>query len=292
MSELWLNALANGLMIGAIYALVATGLNVIFGVMKVVNFAHGEMVVIGMYVGYGAWSIGGLPPVAGVAIATVVLFGFGYLFQRTIGTRFVSKPAHVQFVLFIGLALTITGLHAMLFGPDPRAIQSAASFEVYRLGALRLDAVRLHAALAALALIAALFAWLRSSMTGKSLHAAAENLVGGKAIGIRIEHVFALTMGIGAACAGAAGALLASLYDTQPYLAAEFTMIAFIIVIIGGLASLPGALLGSLLVGVSEAVAAIVLTPSAKSLFSYGLLIVVLLLRPAGLLGAAPSTRG
>lgn len=291
MQALYATVIANGLMIGAIYALVATGLNVIFGVMRVVNFAHGEMVVIGMYVGYATWSFTGWSSLATVPIAMAALFALGYVFQRAVGNAFVSRAQHVQFVLYIGLALTITGLHALIFGPDPRSILNNTSFEVYRIGPVRLDAVRLQAAVTALALIGALWGWLRLSLTGKALHAAAENRIGGEAIGIRIDHIFALTMGIGAACAGAAGALLAPLYDTQPYLASEFTLTAFIIVIIGGLASLPGALLGGLLVGVSEALAATLFTPSAKSLLSYGLLIVVLLLRPAGLMGGSARSR-
>lgn len=291
MFDLYASVLVNGLMIGVIYALVATGLNVIFGVMRVVNFAHGEMVVIGMYLGYSVWQYTGLSPLTSLPFTIAVTFGLGYLFQRAIGNDFVSKPQHVQFVLYIGLGLAITGLHAIAFGPDPRPVQGEAGFEVYRLGPMRVDAVRLHAALVALAVIGGLWAWLRFSMMGKSLHAAAENLTGGEAIGIRIDHVFALTMGIGAACAGTAGALLAPLYDTQPYLAAEFTMIAFIIVIVGGLASLPGALLGGLLIGVAEALAATLIEPSAKSLLSYGLLILVLLLKPDGLMGGLARGR-
>jgi branched-chain amino acid transport system permease protein len=266
-------------MIGAIYALIATGLNVIFGVMKVVNFAHGELVVVGMYIGYALWKYAGLSPIATVPIAVLGMFALGYGFQRVLGNQFVDRPQHIQFLLYISVAMIITGLHAVIFGPDPRGIQSDASFAVYRLGALRLDAVRLHAAVASIALVAALWAWLRFSIMGKSLQAAADNLVGGRAIGIRIDHVFAVTAGIGAGCAGAAGALIAPLYDTNPYLAAEFTLTAFIIVIIGG------ALLGGLVVGMSEALAALLITPSAKSLLSYGLLILVLLLRPEGLLG-------
>ncbi len=285
MFDLYTNVLLNGLMIGAIYALIATGLNVIFGVMKVVNFAHGELVVIGMYIGYALWKYAALSPIATVPIAMLSMFALGYGFQRALGNAFVDRPQHIQFVLYIALAMIITGMHAVIFGPDPRGIQSAASFAVYRIGPLRLDAVRLHAALASLVIVAALWAWLRYSLMGKSLRAAADNLIGGRAIGIRINHVFAVTAGIGAACAGAAGALIAPLYDVNPYLAGEFTLTAFIIVIVGGLASLPGALLGGLVVGMSEALAALLITPSAKSLFSYGLLIAVLLLRPEGLLG-------
>jgi branched-chain amino acid transport system permease protein len=291
MPELYAGVAVNGLMIGVIYALVATGLNVIFGVMRVVNFAHGEMVVVGMYLGYSLWQFTGLSPLASLPITVALTFAFGYGFQLAIGNDFVSRPQHVQFVLYIGLGLAITGLHAMIFGPDPRAIQGEAGFDVYRIGFLRVDAVRLHAAAVALGVIAALSAWLRWSMTGKALHAASENLVGGQAIGLRIDRIFALTMGIGVACAGTAGALLAQLYDTQPYLASEFTMIAFIIVIIGGLASLPGALLGGLMIGLAEAVAAMVLEPSAKSLLSYALLILVLLLKPEGLMGRIAGRR-
>jgi len=285
LSELYANVVVGGLLLGAVYALIATGLNVIFGVMRMVNFAHGELVVMGMYVGYGFWKLTGLPAVAALPVAVAVLFGAGYLFQRLVANRFVEAAQHVQFILFIGLALLITGAHAMLFGPDPRPIQGTSGFDVYRLGFIRLDAVRAHGALLALALVAALWAWLKFTLMGKAIRAAADNLTGGRAIGIRIPHVFAIVAGLGFACAGAAGALIAPLFDTHPYLAGDFTLIAFIVVIVGGLASLPGALLGGLLIGVAEALAAATVAPSMKSLFSYGLLALVILLRPQGLLG-------
>ena len=285
MPELYSNVILNGLMSGAIYALIATGLTLIFGVMRVVNFAHGELVVVGMYIGYALWKHTGLGPLVSVPLAMVTMFALGYGFQRLLGNDFVDRPQHVQFVLYIGLALIITGIHAVVFGPDPRGIQSAASFAVYKIGSIRIDAVRLHAALAALVLVFALWAWLKYSLTGKALFAAAENLTGGRAIGLRIEHIFALASGIGVACAGTAGALIAPLYDVTPYLAAEFTLVAFIVVIVGGLASLPGALLGGLVIGLSEALAAVLIAPSAKSLLSYALLVAVLLLRPSGLMG-------
>lgn len=285
MLELYANVIVNGLLVGAVYALMATGLNVIFGVMRLVNFAHGEMVVVGMYVGWGFWKATGASPLLAVPIAAIALFALGYGFQRWVGNDFVKRPQHAQFILFIALALCLTGISAMMFGPDPRGIQSEASFAVYNVLGLRFDGVRTQAAAAALVLMAALWAWLRFTLTGKALHAAAENQVGGQAIGIRIPHLFALTAGIGCACAGAAGALISQVFDTQPYLAADFTLLAFIIVIVGGLASLPGALVGGLAIGVAEALAAALIAPSAKSLFSYGLLILILLLRPWGLLG-------
>ena len=285
MLEFYVNALVGGLLLGAVYALLATGLNVIFGVMRMVNFAHGEMVVLGMYIGYGVWKLTGVSPLWALPVAALLLFAIGYLFQRFVANRFVAAPQHMQFILFIALALIVTGIGAVFFGPDPRAIQSDASFNVYRLGWLRFGEVRTQAALASLLIVAALWAWFQFSLTGKAIEAAAENRIGGQAIGIRIPHLFALTAGLGYACAGAAGALVAPLFDVQPYLGAEFTLLAFIIVIVGGLASLPGALIGGLLIGLSEALAATVIEPSMKSIFSYVLLVLVLLLRPQGLFG-------
>ena len=285
MFEFYGNVVVGGLLLGAVYALLATGLNVIFGVMRMVNFAHGEMVVIGMYVGYWVWAWTGASALVAAPIAALLLFVLGYLFQRFLGNRFVEAPQHMQFILYIAIALMITGCNAVWFGPDPRGILSAASFQVYQFGVIRFDAVRTQAAIASLLLVAALWAWFRFSLTGKAIEAAAENRVGGQAIGIRIPHLFALTAGLGFACAGAAGALVAPMFDVQPYLGSEFTLVAFIIVIVGGLASLPGALVGGLLIGLAEALAATVVAPSMKSLFSYGLLVLVILLRPQGLFG-------
>lgn len=287
MSDLYLNVLASGVLNGVVYALIAIGLTIIFGVMRLVNFAHGEIVVIGMYAGYWAFELLGLPPLVTMPIAATALFVLGYGLQRAVVNPFVARPQHVQFILFISFALIITGMHLMLFGPDARGIFSLASFETYNLLGLRLDATRVQAAGGAAALIVLLFVFLRRSNTGRSIRAAADNRVGAQVIGIRIPHVFAVTAGIGMACAGAAGVLVAPMFDTNPFLAAEFTLLAFIVVIVGGLGSLMGALAGGILIGVVEGAAALTLSPSMKSMFSYALLVLVLLLRPSGLFGSA-----
>ena len=284
-TALYLNVVTGGIMIGVVYALIALGLTIIFGVMRVVNFAHGEMVVIGMYVGYGLWSATKLPPWMLAPVAAVPLFVLGYVLQRGIVNAFIDRPQHAQFILFIAFALIITGLHLVLFGPDPRPIQMIESMQSYTLGPVRLDVVRSQAAAMALALIAALILFLKFAHVGRSIRAAADNLVGARVIGIRVPHVYAITAGIGIACAGAAGTLVAPIFDTQPFLATDFTLIAFIIVIVGGLGSLSGALLGGVLIGLSEALAALVISPALKTVFSYALLVLVLLVRPNGLFG-------
>ncbi len=155
----------------------------------------------------------------------------------------------------------------------------------YTIGPVRLDVVRSQAALMALVFIAGLILFLRQSTFGRSIRAAADNLIGAQVIGVRIRSVYAVTAGIGMACAGAAGALVAPIFDTQPFLATDFTLIAFIIVIVGGLGSLTGALLGGILIGLSEALAALVFSPALKTVFSYALLVAVLIWRPNGLFG-------
>jgi branched-chain amino acid transport system permease protein len=284
-TSFYLNVLVSGLLIGFVYALIALGLTIIFGVMRMVNFAHGEMVVIGMYAAYWMWSATHLPPWL-LAIPTgALLFFIGYWLQKLIINAYIDRPQHTQFILFISLALIITGLHVVLFGPDPRSIQDPMTMQSYTLGTLRLDKVRAQAALTALVLIAGLIGFLRYSTLGRAIRAAADNLVGAQVIGISVKRVYAMTAGIGMACAGAAGALISPMFDTQPFLATDFTLIAFIIVIVGGLGSLTGALFGGILIGLAEAIAALAFSPSLKTLFSYALLVFVLLLRPNGLFG-------
>lgn len=285
MASFYTNVIVGGLLIGIVYALIALGLTIIFGVMRVVNFAHGEMVVIGMYAGYGLWSATLLPLWLLAPVAGALLFIIGYALQRGIVNFFIDRPQHAQFILFISFALIITGLHLVLFGPDPRPIQDPVTMESYSLGILRLDKVRVQAAVTALAMITALVLFLRYATLGRSIRAAADNLIGAQVIGIGVRRVYAITAGIGMACAGVAGALVAPMFDTQPFLATDFTLIAFIIVIVGGLGSLSGALLGGILIGLAEALAALMFSPALKTIFSYALLVFVLLLRPNGLFG-------
>lgn len=283
--DYYLNIAASGLLTGLVYGLAALGLSVIFGVVRVVNFAHGEMMVAGMYgaVLLGGWW--GLDPLLSAPVMAALLFAAGWLLQRGLVNKFVERPEHMQFILLLGIATILVNAMLMLFGPDARNVQVPYSFDTVEIGPMLLDAVRLRAGAAAIVVAAALFAFFRFSRTGKAIRACADNPLGARVVGLNIDGLYALTFGIGAAVVGVAGALMTLLVDARPQLAPEYTLLSFIIVIVGGLGSLPGALLGGVLIGMSEALAGFLLTPSLKSLFSYGVLIVVLLLRPQGLLG-------
>jgi branched-chain amino acid transport system permease protein len=280
-----LNILVAGLLTGAIYGLMALGLSVIFGVIRIVNFAHGEMMVAGMYVAIVLNARWGVDPLLALPLVGAALFAVGYLLQRGLINRLIDRPHYNQFLVLLAISILFTSGTLMVFGPDARNAQVAYAFDSYEIGGLLLDKVRVLAAAAALVGVAALWAFFTRTRTGKAIRACADNQLGATAIGLDVKRLYAVTFGLGTACVGAAGCLLLLFVDVQPYLASDYTLLAFIIVILGGLGSMPGALLGGLLVGVSEALAGFFIDPSLKSMFSFGLLILVLLVRPQGLLG-------
>jgi branched-chain amino acid transport system permease protein len=281
----WVNFVIAGLLTGAVYGLMALGLSVIFGVVRVVNFAHGEMMVLAMYgvVLLNRWA--GFDPIAAAPVIALALFVLGYALQRAMLDRFINRPEHEQFILMLGVATLLTSSMLMGFGPDAASIQTSYSLDSFEVGELILDKVRVFAATGAVLFMTVLWAGFRFSRTGKAIRACADNPTGAAVVGLDVSRLYATAFGIGAACVGAAGAFLLLLVDVQPYLGGDYTLLSFIIVIIGGLGSMPGALLGGLLVGVSEGLSAYLIEPSLKSLFSYAILILVLLVRPQGLMG-------
>ena len=278
-------AITKGLLTGMVYGLMALGLSVIFGVMRVVNFAHGELMVVGMYLAWMGFEYLQVSPMLSLPVIAVLFFGAGYALQRGVISPFLGRPEHQQFLLLLAIAILLVNACLAIAGPDSRGVQMEAQFDSYELGPLVFDAVRLHAALVAVAIAGLLWLFFTRTRIGKSIRAAADNHMGALVVGLDVKRLYAFTFGVGAACVGAAGALMITIIPVTPFLAAEYTLLAFVIVIVGGLGSMTGALLGGLLIGVSEAVAGLLLQPSLKSMVSFGILILVLLLRPQGLLG-------
>ena len=280
-----LNVVVEGLLTGLIYGLMALGLSVIFGVVRVVNFAHGELVVLAMYAAFLLSSRLGLDALIAVLPIAAAFFGGGYLLQSALINPFVGRAEHEQFILLVGLGMVVINGLLMIFGPDARPIDLSYALDSYEVGPLLVDKARLLAAGAAVLVAAALLAFFRLTATGTAIRACADNLTGAAVVGLDVKRLYALTFGIGLACVGAAGALMVTIADVRPALASSFTLLAFIIVIVGGLGSMSGALLGGVLIGVSEALAGFFFEPSMKSMFSFALLILVLVLRPQGLMG-------
>ena len=282
-------SLLNGLLFGGVYSLMAVGLTLIFGVMRVVNFAHGDMMVWGMYL---AWLLAtrlGVDPYLGFLACAAILFALGLVVQRALVERIVDAPHEMQILLMLGVALVLENSALALFGPDPRRIRSPLGAATFWLGPVFVDVARLVTFAVAMALTLALYLFLTRTDLGRSMRAAADNPYGALVIGTDVRRVYAVAFGIGAACVGAAGALVAPILPFQPAGGLSLAVTSFNIVIIGGMGSLPGAFLGGLLVSLAESLGAVFLNPSMKELVSFSLLIVILLLRPAGLLGKTAS---
>ncbi|MEQ8348435.1 MAG: branched-chain amino acid ABC transporter permease [Sneathiellaceae bacterium] len=283
--DLVANVVVGGLLIGLVYALMALGLSVIFGVTRIVNFAHGEMTVLAMFAAVVAFQEGGIDPLLATPLVAAAMFLGGYRLQRDLVAPFVERPEHEQFILLLAVAVALTNFMLIVFGPEAHGILTDYSFDSYAVGAVIVDKTKLIAGAVSIAVAGLLLAFFRFSATGRAIRACADNLTGAGVVGLNVPHLYALTFGIGAATVGVAGCLLALIVDATPIMGPELTLLAFIIVIVGGLGSMTGALLGGVLIGMSEAMAGLLISPSLKSMLSFALLILVLILRPQGLLG-------
>jgi len=281
----YLNVAVGGVLTGLVYGLMALGLSVIFGVVRIVNFAHGEMMTVAMYIAIVMFAWFHLDPLILLVPIAAVMFAFGYALQASLINPFITRPEHSQFLLLVALGIIIANTLLIIFGPDARAVQTAYAYDSFQVGAVIVDASKIFAGAAAIVVTAALFAFFRLTLLGKAIRACADNHTGALVVGLDVKRLYALTFGLGAACVGAAGTMLVLITEATPMVGPGYTLLAFVIVITGGLGSMPGALLGGVLIGVTEAIAGLLFTPSAKSMFAFAILVLVLLFRPQGILG-------
>src|SRR6202167_4125265 len=268
---------------------MALGLSVIFGVIRVVNFAHGEMMSIAMFITVVLFSAFHLDPLIMLVPVAAVMFVFGYILQAGLINPFITRPEHSQFLLLVAVAIIIVNTLLIIFGPDARTVQTSYAYDSFEIGPVIVDASKAYAAAAAILVTAALFVFFRYTLIGKAIRACADNYTGALVVGLNVNRLYALTFGIGGACVGVAGVMMTLIVDVTPMIGPTYTLLAFVIVITGGLGSMPGALVGGVLIGLTEAFAGLLFTPSAKSMFAFGILVLVLLFRPQGLLGKRPS---
>jgi branched-chain amino acid transport system permease protein len=284
-ADIYFNVAIGGILTGLVYGLMALGLSVIFGVVRVVNFAHGEMMTVAMYIAITLFAAFHLDPLVMLVPIALAMFAFGYLLQAGLINAFITRPDYIQFLLLIAVALIIVNMLLILFGPDAQNVQVAYAFDSYQIGKIIIDATKLYAGIAAIVVTAALFAFFRYTRVGTAIRACADNYTGALVVGLDVKRYYALTFGLGAACVGAAGTILLLIFDVTPAAGPAYTLLAFVIVITGGLGSMPGALIGGVLIGFTEAMAGLLFTPSAKSMFAFAILVLVLLFRPQGIMG-------
>ena len=284
---LYVQAIVNGFLVGGVYSLMALGLTLIFGVMRVINFAHGDMMVWGMYLSYWLFVTAGVDPYLSILVTGSAIFLLGAAVQKGLVNRILDAPHEMQILLMLGVALVLENVALMVWGPDPRRVSTTYALSTFWLGPIVFDLPKVATFGLALALALGLYVFLKKTDLGRMIRAASDNRIGALLVGTDILKVFTLAFGIGAACVGAAGSLMTPFLPFSPSTGLFFTITSFNIVIIGGMGSFLGAFVGGLLVGVSESLGAVILVPSLKEIVSFILLVLILLFRPQGLLGGS-----
>ncbi len=278
-------SLVNGLTTGAVYALIALGLTLIYGVLHIINFAHGAALMMALYGVYFLQRSFGIDPYLSLVVMVPALFAIGYLAYRfVIGAASHGKDENILLVT-LGVAIFLENLALFLWKSDTRTIETAYTFTMVPIGSAMIALPKLVAFFGAGIAGAVLLVLMRRTDLGRAIRACAKERQGARLVGIDVEHVFAMSFGIGMACLGAAACFLLPMYYVNPQVGNGFVLIAFTIVVLGGMGSFVGALLGGLIVGVVESVGGLWLGESLGQIGIFIIFIAVLLFRPRGLFG-------
>jgi len=281
----FVQAFLNGLLVGGVYALIASGMALIFGVMRLVNFAHGAFLMLGTYLSYYGWVLLGLNPYLFFPLWGVVLFVFAVGIYRLLVRRVMGASDFLQILLTEGISLALVGLAQLVFGADYRQINLPIANRITGFGSLHFSVGYILSFAVSVLLVIALTQFLARTEMGRAIRAVAQNRSVAPLMGIRVERVSAITFGLGIACAGIAGALLLPIFWTNPTVGAPYTLKSFVIVVLGGMGSVQGAALGGLLLGVAEQFTAYTWADRYAEVVNFVIFLLVLLFRPQGLFG-------
>ena len=282
-----LQLIINGLLLGGVYALISIGLTLIFGVLEIVNFAHGEFLMLSMYASYFLFHLFGIDPYLGMLVVVPLFFLIGIAVQRTTIQPILDAPPLNQIFMTVGLSMVLQNAALFFWTADYRTVKTAYAALTLKISGLIISFPRLVAFLFAMTIIATLLIYLKKTYTGKSIRALAQDRKAAMLMGINVYRTYQIAFGIGTACVGAAGAMLVPIYVVFPSVGALFVLIAFVVVILGGYNSLIGALVGGLVIGVVEQFSGFFISPHLKEAVYFFIFILILLFRPTGLFGRA-----
>ena len=277
--------LISGILMGGIYALVSIGLTLIFGVMNVVNFAHGEFLMLAMYLTYWLFHYFHLDPYLAIFLVTPALFIVGVLTQKLIMQYLVDKEHYTQIFATVGLSIAMANAALFFWKADYRMVKTSYTTSVIDVGQLVVSYPRLISFLVAIAITFLLFVFLKYTYLGKAIRATSQDNQGAKLMGVNIRSVYVITLGIGSACVGVAGALLMPIYYAFPNVGLQFVLIAFVCVVLGGMGNITGAFFGGLIIGLVESFSGFFIGPDLKEAVYFIVFILVLLIKPSGLFG-------
>ena len=284
MTEL-LQTIILGLLIGGVYALLASGLTLIFGVMNVINVAHGAFLILAAFVTYTLWDLTGIDPLLAVAITTPAMFAFGWLLYNVTIRPIRLAPPSSSVLLTFSLALVLEGLMGLIWGNTSHAVRTSYFDQSFTVGDLFLPKAHVYGCLLALGVLAGLWGFLTKTWTGRAIRASAVNPQGAELVGVNVAAVAAMTFAVGVACTGAGGSIVSVLYPFLP--GSHYLWISRLlgIIVLGGMGSLNGAIVGSILIGLGESLTSTYISPQWTTAVPYVVIFVVLLGRPQGLLG-------
>jgi branched-chain amino acid transport system permease protein len=284
-----LQLIVNGLLLGGIYALISIGLTLIFGVVRVINFAHGEFLMLSMYITYFSYTFLGMNPYLSLVVGVPLMFFTGMAIDQLIIRPLREAPAYMQVFATVGLSIVLLNLALFLFTGDYQSIHMAFAEKTFRLGSLSLSYAKLVIFFSSILVSIGLFLLLQYTNIGKQIRAIAQDRMAAKLMGINLNRIYMLTFAIGTALVAIAGGLILPVYYVFPSVGVYFVLTAFVVVVLGGMGNMVGALLGGFIIGITDSLSGYYIDPSLKEVVSFIIFLIVLLIRPSGLMGIVGS---
>ena len=283
--SIFIQLLINGLLLGGAYAIISISLTLIFGVVRVVNFAHGELLMVGLYATWLMTSHTGLHPYATVIPVAILLFAIGALMQRFVIQPLLTAEPHIQIFATVGVSTALLNLSLMVFGADVRTVEAKVGSNAFQVGPINIVTGQLVTFVVAILVAVGVHLFLQRTFTGRGFRALAQNRSAAALMGVNVNKAYILVFGLGAALLGLASGLLAVQYPVFPTVGQYFVLTAFVVVVLGGLGSLPGAVVGSLFIGLIDSLAGYYIGSDLKEVVYFVIFLVILTLRPTGLFG-------
>jgi branched-chain amino acid transport system permease protein len=282
---LTLQVLINGILLGGLYGIMALGMSLIWGVMNIVNVAHGALIMLGAYVTFWAFRLWGWDPFLSLPLTILVLFGYGYLLQRLVLNLVVRAQLFLTLLITFGVEVVMVNLARLAWSSDLRQVTPTYAGGHFSVGGLTVPYVRLWVFATTVVLSLLFLLLLERTRLGRAIRATAEELRAAQLTGIPVAHIYAVTFGLGAALAGAAGGLWGMLFPITPVMGGSLTLKSFVVAVLGGLGTMLGPLVGGVVLGLAESFSATYLGPTYPNAISFGLLVLILICRPTGILG-------
>ncbi len=285
--SLFIQGVVVGLLMGGVISLVAVGLFLVFGVMKIINFAHGAFMMLGMYIGFFAYQYFKVDPYLSILLSIPLLFLLGILIQRILIRPVLNAPNINQLILTLGLMLFLENIAARAFGAQDRSVILSYGSSTFSFQGASVSLTRLGAALFSIGIYSLLYFFLKKTDTGKAIRAAADEKYAAQLVGINVHRINLLAFGIGSACVGAAGSVVLSFYPVSPYVGSSFLIAAFVTIVLGGETNLLGVFLSAMIIGLADSLSQVILflPASLSQAVSFTLLIIILLFKPTGIFG-------